>query len=175
MRLRTSRLSELPIFPAVQRDYFQRGETAEAVSGEGATDLGFGLGAEVAALAPAVLASRHKLIVFLSDERVQIWVGSRPETRNYAEMGFNNKKNGAPVLAWQTLRAIAESKGSISVASDNKNWAYVEKRIQEIRKALRRLFSLTDDPLPYVKKTQPGVEFGYCAQFNIVCGPSYES
>jgi hypothetical protein len=40
---------------------------------------------------------------------------------------------------------------------------------------LRRLFSLTDDPLPYVKKTQPGVEFGYCAQFNIVCGPSYES
>jgi hypothetical protein len=121
------------------------------------------------------LAVATKLIVFLSDERVQIWVGSRPETRNYAEMGFNNKKNGAPVLAWQTLRAIAESKGSISVASDNKNWAYVEKRIQEIRKALRRLFSLTDDPLPYVKKTQPGVEFGYCAQFNIVCGPSYES
>jgi hypothetical protein len=101
------------------------------------------------------------------------WQSSRnPELRGN---GIQQQKNGAPVLAWQTLRAIAESKGSISVASDNKNWAYVEKRIQEIRKALRRLFSPTDDPLPYVKKTQPGVEFGYCAQFNIVCGPSYES
>jgi hypothetical protein len=100
------------------------------------------------------------------------WQSSRnPELRGNGIQ--QQKKWGAgPRMA---VRAIAESKGSISVASDNKNWAYVEKRIQEIRKALRRLFSLTDDPLPYVKKTQPGVEFGYCAQFNIVCGPSYES
>jgi hypothetical protein len=40
--------SELPIFPAVQRAYFQRG--GGAVISEGETDLGFGLGAEVTAL-----------------------------------------------------------------------------------------------------------------------------
>jgi hypothetical protein len=38
-------------------------------------------------------------VIFLSDERVQIKIGAESETRNYAEMGFASKKNGAKVQA----------------------------------------------------------------------------
>jgi hypothetical protein len=46
-------------------------------------------------------------VIFLSDERVQIEIGAHTETRNYAEMGFANKQNGKPRLAWGTLRYLA--------------------------------------------------------------------
>jgi hypothetical protein len=58
--------SELPIFPAVQRAYFQRG--GAAVISEGETDLGFGLGAEVTALAPAALAVATSVFSFAATQ-----------------------------------------------------------------------------------------------------------
>jgi hypothetical protein len=115
-------------------------------------------------------------ISFLSDERVQITMGTHIETRNYDEMGFASKQNGTPVLAWKTLRVMAEAGGVIRVASDSGKWAKVEKRVQEIRKVLRHQFGLTDDPLPYTKKTQRNPEeFGYRTKFKLGCRPSYES
>jgi hypothetical protein len=44
----------------------------------------------------------------------------------------------------------------------------VEKRVQEIRKALRRNFDLTEDPIPFVKGT------GYQTRFKIGCAESYK-
>ena len=115
-------------------------------------------------------------ISFLSDERVQITVGTQSETRNYAEMGFASKKNGTPVLAWVTLSAMARAGGVMRFACDSRKWAEVEKRMQEIRKVLRHMFGLTDDPLPFTKKARRGSEdFGYCAKIKLDCRPSYES
>ncbi len=115
-------------------------------------------------------------IRFLSDLRVQITVGDQTETRNYAEMGFASEKNQKPVLAWTTLRKLAEAEGVMRIAGDSQQWAKVEKRMQELRRKLKRLFNLIDEPLPFTKKTRPQQDvFGYRARFNIRCGPSYES
>jgi hypothetical protein len=46
-------------------------------------------------------------ISFLSDERVQVEVGRQVETRNYVEMGFEDKRSGKPNQAWGLLRALA--------------------------------------------------------------------
>jgi hypothetical protein len=108
----------------------------------------------------------HVEISFLSDERVQIWDGAKTESRNYSELGFADRRNGKPNLAWVTLRALAESKGTIR-ESPTGDWSIVEKRIQDIRRVLRGHFKLSADPIPIVKGT------GYVCQFKIGCAASY--
>src|ERR1022692_2327545 len=54
-------------------------------------------------------------ISFLSDERVQIQIGSQRETRNYDEMGFADGRNGLPSKPWILLRTLASMQGLISV------------------------------------------------------------
>lgn len=109
-------------------------------------------------------------ISFLSDERVQIHNGNSSQTRNYAEFGFADRRSGKPNQAWITLRALAEEGGTIrDSAKTGQRSPKIEKRIQEIRKALREQFGISADPIPYRKK------IGYEAQFKIYCGPSYDS
>jgi len=106
-------------------------------------------------------------VSFLSDERVEIVNGSNTETRNYHELGFVDRRNGKPSRAWLVLRALAESGGSIrDGAKLGAAWPKVEKRIQEIRKVLRKHFGIAADPIPYVEGT------GYQAGFKIGCSPS---
>jgi hypothetical protein len=109
-------------------------------------------------------------ILFLSDLRVQIRNGETTETRNYAEFGFADGRagNGNPNKAWETLRRLAQGSGVIrqSTAGD---WKKVEKRIQEIRKTLRRYFDITGDPIPFIDGT------GYQARFKIGCSPSFDA
>jgi hypothetical protein len=109
-------------------------------------------------------------ILFLSDERIQIHAGPSIETRNYGEFGFIDARSGKPRHAWVLLRALAEHRGVIRNGMDaSQEWPKVEKRIQEIRKVLRKHFGISADPIPFVE----GV--GYQARFNIGCGPSYET
>ena len=109
-------------------------------------------------------------VSFLSDERVQIRNGARSESRNYAELGFGDGRNGKPNQAWVTLRVMAQENGIIrDGAKTGAAWPKVEKRIQEIRKVLRRHFSITADPIPFVEGT------GYQACFRIGCGPSFHT
>lgn len=115
-------------------------------------------------------------VSFLSDERVQIRIGNQTETRNYSEIGFENRKNGAPVLAWETLRELAKAGGVIRIASDSRRWAKLEKRIQEIRAKFKGQFGLADDPIPFTKKKLHDPDnFGYHTKFKVFCRPSYES
>ena len=110
-------------------------------------------------------------ISFLSDERVQIIRSGKPtETLNYAEMDFKDGRNGKPNQAWLTLRALAEEHGIIRDAKTTGSaWRKVEKRMQEIRKALRKHFDISSDPVPFVQGT------GYQACFKIGCGPSFRT
>jgi len=117
----------------------------------------------------AVLRWEDVEVVFLSDHRVQISrLGVKAEPLNYADFGFADGRSENPNLAWQILRVLAEQEGVLSNAEDaNVRWAEVEKRIQEIRKVLRKYFQIPSDPIPYVQGR------GYVAQFKIHCGKSF--
>lgn len=109
-------------------------------------------------------------ISFLSDERVQIRNGQNTETRNYGEFGFADRRNGKPNRAWLTLRHLAEAGGTVrEAAGTGRNWAKVEKQIQEIRKVLRQHFGISADPIPFVEGT------GYRTCFKIGCSPSFHT
>jgi len=109
-------------------------------------------------------------ISFLSDERVQIRNGTKFETRNYAEFGFEDRRSGKPNQAWENLRALAEKRGLIrEPPRAHQNWPRVEKRIQETRKILRNHFGISSDPIPFVEGA------GYQARFKIGCGSSYDT
>ena len=109
-------------------------------------------------------------ISFLSDERVQVRNGAKSETHNYAELGFADDRNGKPNSAWLTLRDLAQGRGIIRSATKTATtWPKVEKRIQKIRKVLRKHFGISADPVPFVAGT------GYQARFKIGCGPSFQT
>jgi len=109
-------------------------------------------------------------ISFLSDERVQIHYGATTETRNYAELGFEDGRTKNPNQAWAILRVLAAQNGVIrNGVTAGVPWPKVEKRIQEIRKVLRKHFGVADDPIPFVD----GV--GYQACFKIGCAPSFHT
>jgi hypothetical protein len=135
--------------------------------------------AERRVLAPSVPAPRYSgatdwqaiEIVFLSDHRVQIRInGKQTQPANYAELGFADGRSENPNKAWLTLRLLAENRGVIKDGrSIGEPWTKVEKRIQEIRRALRELFGISTDPLPFVEGA------GYQAIFKIRCGPSFHT
>jgi hypothetical protein len=109
-------------------------------------------------------------ISFLSEERVQIRNGATTETRNYTEFGFEDRRSGKPNLAWKTLLALAAERGMLqNAAKTGQEWLEVEKRIQEIRKVLRKHFLISADPIPLVEGT------GYQALFKISCRPSFDT
>jgi len=108
-------------------------------------------------------------IRFLSDERVQIRTGTNAETRNYAEFGFEDGRSGKPNRAWTMLRFLAEHDGAVKHAGEEKAWAKVEKRVEEIRRVLRAYFGTSDDPFPFVTGT------GYRARFKMTSSRSYDS
>jgi len=109
-------------------------------------------------------------ISFLSEERVQIRNAATTETRNYAEFGFQDGRNGKPNRAWEAFCVLAAERGIIrDAAKTGRKWPDVEKRIQEIRKVLRKHFQISADPIPFVEGT------GYQARFKISCSPSFHT
>ena len=73
-------------------------------------------------------------ICFLSDERVQVTIGTATETRNYTEMGFASKKNGTAVQAWDVLRVLARQGGLIQIAADSNQWAVLENASRRLER-----------------------------------------
>ena len=119
-------------------------------------------------------------IEFISEHRVQVSAKGRTYTQNYAEMGFADGRTKNPNLAWEFLRQLAESDGTISTAAKN-NWPKIEKRVQEIRAILRAHFlgqsfeiQADSDPLPFAG-SRGSKESGYRASFTICVGPSYKT
>jgi hypothetical protein len=108
-------------------------------------------------------------ISFLSDERVQVEVGRQVETRNYVEMGFEDKRSGKPNQAWGLLRALAVAGGVIpNAARNSKDFIAMMKRIERMRETLRRHFGISSDPIPL------DANQGYCCRFHITCASSFE-
>jgi hypothetical protein len=107
-------------------------------------------------------------IRFLSDHKVQIKVGDSTYPQNYAEMGFEDGRTKNPNKAWETLRLLGAS-GTIRAATTGRDWAKVEKRVQEIRKVLKKHFRIHADPVPFIKGT------GYRTCFKIGYSPSFNT
>ena len=111
----------------------------------------------------------------LSDQMIQVTVkGRRLSPRNYTEVGLEDRRNGTPKLAWIELRTLAEVKGHLQTSE---NWAKTERRIAELRSALRRYFTNEgfdipgdSEPIPF----SPGKGRGYRTAFAIGTGPAYD-
>lgn len=101
-------------------------------------------------------------ITFLSDERVTIErIGNEPETRNYGEMGFEDKRGGKPRAAWIDLREMSGRKGE--------PWPMDKKRAETIRSLLQMHFSIDSDPLTCHKRV------GYSTRFQLLRSGSFNS
>jgi hypothetical protein len=106
-------------------------------------------------------------IEFLSDERVQITVKNVTETRNYTEMGFDDRRTQKPDLSWLLLRRSHQ--GTISTENEaGARWVQVEPRVSTIRKRLRRIFALESDPFAPYRDTQ-----SYRARLRITLARSF--
>jgi hypothetical protein len=109
-------------------------------------------------------------IRFLSDERVQISSNGNLATHNYAEMGFEDGRRGTARLAWQTLQLLAQNGGDIPLESiQPRERTKVEKRVEEIRRNLRKHFSIEQDPVPFSR----GI--GYKTAFRVVWSRSADT
>ncbi len=143
--------------------------------------------------APPPLAwDKDVSIIFLSEERVQVKRGDQFSTMNYAEFGFEDKRNGKPDQAWALLREMAENKGVLpkqdrrvpesvlKPARDRdkelhralevraRQWAKTQKHVETIRKRLREHFQIPDgDPVP-------ATAAGYQTAFQLGVSPSYK-
>ncbi|HHT9112198.1 MAG: hypothetical protein HZA47_04890 [Planctomycetes bacterium] len=84
-------------------------------------------------------------ISFTDNENVSISVrGGRSERKNYAEMGFKDKKTCKPVKSWNTLLYFSE-KECLKYSQDIKS--KTEKAIQDLRKRLKAYFRIVGDPI----------------------------
>jgi hypothetical protein len=97
--------------------------------------------------------------------------GDWAEPANYAELGFEDKRNGIPNQAWGTLLMFAENGGVLPMKGRlRKERTRLEKDVQHIRKALRRRFPqcAAEDPLLWQGDQ-------YRAQFVMTTSPAFES
>ena len=72
-------------------------------------------------------------------------VGAAHGVFHYAQMGLVNRKNGAPSVQWELLRAFAAGAGRLtwrSPQADRRN----QKRRELLARALRRFFRIDSDP-----------------------------
>ncbi|MEO8099811.1 MAG: hypothetical protein ABI811_19085 [Acidobacteriota bacterium] len=112
----------------------------------------------------------HVEITLISDERIRTKVKEEADTLNFAEMGFEDRRNGKPAQNWAVLLVLARTRGKISDSTANsKEWLALAKRIERTRKALCKHFRINGDPIPYTK----GV--GYVSRFKISRAPAADS
>jgi hypothetical protein len=108
-------------------------------------------------------------ISFISDERVQVKVGTQVQTLNYTEMGFQDRRSGKPNQAWGLLRGLAQGDGiSPNFARNTKDFIRLEKCMERMRQRLRKHFQIASDPV--LKDPARG----YSCRFKVGCGPSFE-
>jgi hypothetical protein len=108
-------------------------------------------------------------ITFLSDERIEIQSGSNGRTTyNYGELGFEDRRNGKPSLAWEVLRELARRDGDMPRPPAGTPRAKIQKRIEEIREKLGSHFKIAGDPIPFNGNT-------YKASFKVGLRRSFDT
>jgi hypothetical protein len=103
---------------------------------------------------------------FLDKECLDIRAGGKPlGAKNFAVLGFENKKNKSPDTIWFTLFALGENEGEITWKGRDRSGelsSKLKKNISILRKRLKDLFAISEDPFyPYIEKR------AYKAKFSI--------
>lgn len=92
-------------------------------------------------------------ICFISPDEVEVRAGETPlGVKSYMDMGFKDRRTAdKPDGLWLTLKLFAENNGEISWKDKAAN-PRIRSYMKDIRKRLKFLFNITDDPLkPYRK------------------------
>lgn len=92
------------------------------------------------------------IIRFVTGDSIEIRAGGRSiGVKHYKELGFDDKKTGAPDLLWGILRYLAKVNGELSGDDLNgKEGVRVKKNISKLRARLKSGFGIADDPFhPY--------------------------
>lgn len=101
---------------------------------------------------------------FLSPETIEIKTPDSRRHFNFAELGFEDRRRpGTETIAWAYLRLLA-GVGDDQMARRAHKPAVVEKAVQSLRKRLKEMFGLGDDPfLPYhqVKRYAPKFKLSF--------------
>lgn len=111
----------------------------------------------------------------LSDERVQVHLGDKSWTANYAEFGFEDRRDEKQNQAWGRLLELAQQSGvlpspSPTGPSAGRALAHLQWDVGQIRRVLKRHFPMMNgDPLPFVDGKE------YRAAFTIYCAPASDS
>jgi hypothetical protein len=106
-------------------------------------------------------------ILFLDDHNLQVYVDGKPqEPVNYAVFDFADGRTTNPRRAWTVLKAFAEKRGTIPTTAESR--PRIEKDVQQIRKILRKRFSLSSDPVRFTGT-------GYSTAFTIGKSTAYGS
>jgi polyhydroxyalkanoate synthesis regulator phasin len=93
-------------------------------------------------------------IRFLSDNRIQIKAPECSAPLNCLEAGFEDARKNVPNLAWNVLRELAINSGELQrpnvPGSQRQQIVSLEKSVEAIRKRLKQLFGIDEDPFyPY--------------------------
>ena len=110
---------------------------------------------------------------FIDEHTVQVTIGDRLQPpQGYEKMGFADGRTKNPKLAWKALLELAKLGGTISTVPKfcdwARDWKSLEKRMEELRKTLRKHFKVDADPLPFKPKDlQLGLPARYEAIFRI--------
>lgn len=83
-------------------------------------------------------------ISFIDNENVKISARDVTEKKNYAEMGFKDKKTCKPVKSWEILLSFSENQ---YLMYPHNIKSKIEKSIQDLRKRLKAYFGIQDDPI----------------------------
>ena len=93
---------------------------------------------------------------------ISIAIAPRPTRRfAYSELGFESEKNGKPILAWTLLIQCLKHQGELPQAVPSRR-SVVKQQWTRLRKQLKLLFGLKEDPLVWSQKGKC-----YRAQFNV--------
>jgi hypothetical protein len=104
-------------------------------------------------------------IAFVSEEDIKITVGNRWKEFHFSEIGFKNAKTGRPNINWEVLKTLLEEKeiSKSNMAIDKLIRTAAKKAVQSIRKRLKTLMGIADDPIEFNWKTK-----AYTPQFSLI-------
>jgi len=85
---------------------------------------------------------------FIAEEVVNVRYRDRTRRFEPEEFGMKNRKNGRPTVLWVLFQAIAQRGGSLTWV-EQKAATRIKKQKQLLSDALRHLFGIQDDPIPW--------------------------
>ena len=97
----------------------------------------------------------EKIVInFISNDEIQIRAGAVSETYHFSEIGFKDRrKRGAgihPTQLWRRFRAFAAAQGEVPYARGPKEREQQRALMKELRKRLKAIIGLAEDPIPFV-------------------------